>query len=99
MAAAATARTQARALSAATLSATAQLQDTEQQIADLSDRMDATHQEQQVLSASLLGHEQALAPILPLAVRLSGDPSDTLLAAPLPPNDAVTGFLVLRGHP
>ncbi|MFT8656253.1 MAG: peptidoglycan DD-metalloendopeptidase family protein [Acetobacter papayae] len=97
MAAAATARTQARALSAATLSATAQLQDTEQQIADLSDRMDTTHQEQQALSASLLGHEQALAPILPLAVRLSVYPSDTLLAAPLPQNDAVTGFLVLRG--
>jgi septal ring factor EnvC (AmiA/AmiB activator) len=97
MAAAANARSQARALSAATLSATAQLQDTEQQIADLSDRMDATHQEQQALSASLLGHEQALAPILPLAVRLSVYPSDTLLAAPLPQNDAVTGFLVLRG--
>ncbi|MBO1327249.1 peptidoglycan DD-metalloendopeptidase family protein [Acetobacter suratthaniensis] len=97
IAAAATARTQAHTLSAATLSATAQLQDTEQQIADLSDRMDATHQEQQALSASLLGHEQALAPILPLAVRLSAYPSDTLLAAPLPQNDAVTGFLVLRG--
>ncbi|WP_230975406.1 murein hydrolase activator EnvC family protein [Acetobacter garciniae] len=96
-AAAAQAKARSTALSAATVEATAQLQNTEQQIADISDRIDAARSEQVALQTRLRDGARALAPILPLAERLSLYPSDTLLAAPLPQGDAVTGFLILRG--
>lgn len=96
-AAAMQAKNQALALSAATVAATSQLHDTEQQISDLSERISTIRDEQTGLQASLRNNARALAPILPLAERLSLYPSDTLLAAPVPQGDAVTGFLVLRG--
>lgn len=96
-AAAMQAKTQALALSAATLAATSQLHDTEQQISDLSERINAVRDEQKGLQTTLRSSAHALAPILPLAERLSLYPSDTLLASPVPQGDAVTGFLILRG--
>lgn len=96
-AAAMQARNQALALSAATVAATSQLHDTEQQISDLSERINAIRDEQRNLQNALRTSAQALAPILPLAERLSLYPSDTLLAAPVPQGEAVTGFLILRG--
>lgn len=87
----------ASALSAATVSATAQLQTTEQQVSDLDSRIADLRKEQASLQAALREDAKALAPILPLAERLSLYPSDTLLAAPVPQGEAVTGFLVLRG--
>lgn len=96
-AAATQASTQAQALSAATIAATSQLQDTEQQISDLSDRIGTIRDEQRTLQTTLHTSARALGPILPLAERLSLYPSDTLLAAPVPQGDAVTGFLILRG--
>lgn len=96
-AAAAEAKNRALALSAATVSATSQLQSTEQQIADLQDQISDVKKEQASLQAALVQDAHALAPILPLAERLSLYPSDTLLAAPMPQGDAITGFLVLRG--
>ena len=96
-AAATQASTQAQALSAATVAATSQLHDTEQQVADLDERIGAIREEQRSLQATLRTNARALAPVLPLAERLSLYPSDTLLAAPMPQGDAVTGFLILRG--
>ncbi|MFT9417015.1 murein hydrolase activator EnvC family protein [Acetobacter sp.] len=96
-AAAIQARNQALALSAATVAATSQLHDTEQQISDLSERINTIRNEQRGLQNALRTSAQALAPILPLAERLSLYPSDTLLAAPVPQGEAVTGFLILRG--
>jgi septal ring factor EnvC (AmiA/AmiB activator) len=96
-AAAMQARNQALALSAATVAATSQLHDTEQQISDLSERINTIRNEQRGLQNALRTSAQALAPILPLAERLSLYPSDTLLAAPVPQGEAVTGFLILRG--
>nr|WP_298795219.1 peptidoglycan DD-metalloendopeptidase family protein [uncultured Acetobacter sp.] len=87
----------ASALSAATVSATAQLQTTEQQVSDLDSRIADLRKEQASLRAALTEDARALAPVLPLAERLSLYPSDTLLAAPVPQGEAVTGFLVLRG--
>lgn len=87
----------ASALSAATVSATAQLQTTEQQVADLDSRIGDLRKEQASLKDALREDAKALAPVLPLAERLSLYPSDTLLAAPVPQGEAVTGFLVLRG--
>ncbi|MFT8675489.1 MAG: peptidoglycan DD-metalloendopeptidase family protein [Acetobacter sp.] len=97
LAAATQAKARSMTLSAATVDATAQLQNTEQQIADISDRIDSARAEQAALLDKLRHDARALAPILPLAERLSLYPSDTLLAAPLPQQDAVTGFLILRG--
>ncbi|MEW9297568.1 peptidoglycan DD-metalloendopeptidase family protein [Acetobacter oryzifermentans] len=96
-AAAAEAKNRALALSAATVSATSQLQSTEQQLSDLQDQISDVKKEQASLQAALVQDAHALAPILPLAERLSLYPSDTLLAAPMPQGDAITGFLVLRG--
>ncbi|CCT60531.1 murein hydrolase activator EnvC family protein [Acetobacter pasteurianus] len=96
-AAAAEAKNRALSLSAATVSATSQLQSTEQQIADLQDQISDVKKEQASLQVALVQDAHALAPILPLAERLSLYPSDTLLAAPMPQGDAITGFLVLRG--
>ncbi|WP_086651160.1 murein hydrolase activator EnvC family protein [Acetobacter cibinongensis] len=87
----------ATALSAATVTATSQLQTTEQQISDLDGRIAAIRQEQEKLRSALAEDAKALAPVLPLAERLSLYPSDTLLAAPVPQGEAVTGFLVLKG--
>ncbi|WP_082783976.1 murein hydrolase activator EnvC [Acetobacter malorum] len=87
----------ASALSAATVSATAQLQTTEQQVSDLDSRIVDLRKEQASLRDALTEDAKALAPVLPLAERLSLYPSDTLLAAPVPQGEAVTGFLVLRG--
>ncbi|OUI95528.1 peptidase [Acetobacter indonesiensis] len=87
----------AAALSTATVAATSQLQTTEQQIADLDSRIAEIRKEQANLRAALEEDAKALSPVLPLAERLSLYPSDTLLAAPVPQGEAVTGFLVLRG--
>ncbi|WP_278368481.1 murein hydrolase activator EnvC [Acetobacter orientalis] len=87
----------ATALSAATVTATSQLQSTEQQISDLDTRVADIRSEQASLRAALQEGGKALAPVLPLAERLSLYPSDTLLAAPVPQGEAVTGFLVLKG--
>ncbi|MGO2957601.1 MAG: murein hydrolase activator EnvC family protein [Acetobacter sp.] len=87
----------ATALSAATVTATSQLQTTEQQISDLDGRIATIRQEQEKLRSALAEDAKALAPVLPLAERLSLYPSDTLLAAPVPQGEAVTGFLVLKG--
>ncbi|WP_168200021.1 murein hydrolase activator EnvC family protein [Acetobacter vaccinii] len=94
---AATSRHKAAALSLATLDATTHLHDTEQQIADVDARMQATRAEQASLQTALREDTKALGPILPLAERLSLYPSDTLLAAPLAQDNAITGFLILRG--
>lgn len=93
------AKSRALALSAATVSATSQLHDTEQQLADLQDQISDVKKEQASLQAALVQDAHALAPILPLAERLSLYPSDTLLAAPMPQGDAITGFWFCAAFP
>lgn len=87
----------AASLSAATVDATARLQHTEQQAADLDSRITDLHTEQAALRQQLASETARLSPLLPLAERLSLYPADTLLAAPLPADRAVTGLLVVRG--
>lgn len=87
----------AAALSAATVDATARLQRTEQQAADLDSRIADLHTEQAALRAQLAREVARLSPLLPLAERLSLYPADTLLAVPLPADRAVTGLLVVHG--
>jgi len=87
----------AASLSAATVDATARLQRTEQQAADLDSRITDLHTEQGVLRQQLAREVARLSPLLPLAERLSLYPADTLLAVPLPADRAVTGLLVVHG--
>ncbi|MBE7618652.1 peptidoglycan DD-metalloendopeptidase family protein [Komagataeibacter sp. FXV2] len=84
-------------LSAATVDATARLQRTEQDTADLDSRIAALHTEQDTLHRALTQDVAALTPLLPVVERLSLYPADTLLAVPLPADRAVTGLLVMRG--
>ncbi|WP_338029627.1 murein hydrolase activator EnvC family protein [Gluconacetobacter tumulisoli] len=79
------------------MDATARLQDTEQRTADLADRVATLQAEQARLRADLDRDSAEMAPMLPLAARLARYPADTLLAAPLPPDRAITGLLVVRG--
>ncbi|AHI26110.1 peptidase M23 [Komagataeibacter xylinus] len=87
----------AASLSAATVDATARLQHTEQQAADLDSRITGLHTEQAALRQQLAREVARLSPLLPLAERLSLYPADTLLAVPLPADRAVTGLLVVHG--
>ncbi|GCE90042.1 metallopeptidase membrane-bound [Komagataeibacter diospyri] len=87
----------AASLSAATVDATARLQHTEQQAADLDSRITDLHTEQAALRQQLAREVARLSPLLPLAERLSLYPADTLLAVPLPADRAVTGLLVVHG--
>ncbi|MBB3883254.1 murein hydrolase activator EnvC family protein [Acetobacter oeni] len=90
-------RQRATSLSAATVTAAGQLQATETKLAILQEETDRLHDEQGMLRADLDADARALAPILPVAQRLSLYPSDTLLTGPLSPQEAVTGLLVVRG--
>ena len=77
--------------------AAAQLQDTEQRVAAAAARVEEAAQRQAAARARLTERGQAMLPLLPLAVRLSQFPAETVLAAPLPSEQAVRGLLVLRG--
>ncbi|GAA4491760.1 murein hydrolase activator EnvC [Gluconacetobacter tumulicola] len=87
----------AAALSDATVDATAQLQQTEQQTAELGDRIAALRAEQTRLRTELARDSASVTPMLPLAARLARYPADTLLAAPVPPDRAIAGLLVIQG--
>ena len=60
-------------------------------------RLAALDQARQHAAARLEAATRALTPLLPLLERLSLYPAETLLAAPVPPEQAVRGTLVLRG--
>ncbi|NHN84237.1 peptidoglycan DD-metalloendopeptidase family protein [Acetobacter musti] len=90
-------RTRAAALSAATVSAAGQLQQTETKLQALEDQIDDLHDDQDRLRAELDEEARALAPVVPVAQRLSLYPADTLLTGPLSAQQEVTGLLVVRG--
>lgn len=87
----------ATALSDATVAAASQVQDTERHAASASDRIGALNAEADVARHALAADAAALAPLLPVIERLSLYPSETLLGAPVSPDDAMTGLMVLRG--
>lgn len=90
-------RARATSLSAATVSAAGQLQQTETRLQTLQDQIDGLHADQEQLRTELDAEARALMPVLPVAQRLSLYPSDTLLTGPLSPQQAVTGLLIVRG--
>lgn len=87
----------ATALSDATVAAASRVQDTERNAAAASDRIAALDAEADVARRALAADAAALAPLLPVIERLSLYPSETLLGAPVSPDDAMTGLMVLRG--
>lgn len=87
----------ATALSDATVAAASRVQDTERSAATASDRIGALNAEADVARRALAADAAALAPLLPVIERLSLYPSETLLGAPVTPDDAMTGLMVLRG--
>ncbi|WP_242006259.1 murein hydrolase activator EnvC family protein [Acetobacter estunensis] len=90
-------RARATRLSAATVTAAGQLQDTEEKMQDITSRMSDLQEERRQVESELHADAQALAPVLPVAQRLSLYPVDTLLTQPLPADDTIRGLLVLRG--
>ncbi len=99
---AATARAAQAAHAAASLAAerdkaAAKLRAAEAATLQSADRMADLAHDQQDAKARLDARAAAIAPLLPLIERLSLYPSETLLAVPESPEDAVRGLLVLRG--
>lgn len=87
----------AASLASERVKAAAKLRSAEAATLQSADRMADLAQAQQNAQARLDARAAAIAPLLPLIERLSLYPSETLLAIPESPEDAVRGLLVLRG--
>jgi len=90
-------RAQAIALSAQARASAAHLRETETRAADTLSRIETLEAHRRALQAELGRDAASLAPMLPLIERLSLYPSETLLASPARPADALTGLMILRG--
>jgi septal ring factor EnvC (AmiA/AmiB activator) len=84
-------------LAQARVAAASGLRATEDQIADLAERIVALQAERDAAAASARQRAALLDPLLPLAERLSLYPAETLLSVPAPPEQAIRGVLVLQG--
>ncbi len=94
---AAAAAAHAATLSAAGVQAATEAQRTERTAADATGRVTALAAERERARLALDADARALAPLLPVAMRLSLYPAETLLASPLAPDDATGGLIVLHG--
>jgi septal ring factor EnvC (AmiA/AmiB activator) len=86
-----------RRLAEARAQTAARLQEAEQAVSDASRRLTDLTRRRAEAEARLQARAAAIAPMLPLIERLSLYPTETLLAVPLPPEQAVRGVLVLGG--
>ena len=84
-------------LAQARVDAAARLRATESRLAELTTQLDALRAQREDAEARLKADANALSPLLPVAERLARYPAETMLAVPLPPDDAVRGLIVLRG--
>ncbi|MCQ8241014.1 murein hydrolase activator EnvC family protein [Rhizosaccharibacter radicis] len=84
-------------LSARTVQATTAVQNTDKQAADAAERLQSLAAQRASLHDAMARDVAALTPMLPVMERLALYPSETLLAAPSSPDDALTGLSVLRG--
>ncbi len=87
----------AAALSRATVAAAARVQDTERDAVAAADRTHGLAVQQDEARRALANAQHALEAMLPMALRLSQFPSETLLAAPGSVDDSLAGLMVLRG--
>jgi septal ring factor EnvC (AmiA/AmiB activator) len=88
---------QAQRLANDRVAAAARLRDTEAALQQAAEHSDDLARQRAQAEQALRARGAALAPLLPLAERLSLYPTETMLTVPLPPEEAVRGALVLRG--
>ncbi|MDT7952317.1 MAG: peptidoglycan DD-metalloendopeptidase family protein [Acetobacteraceae bacterium] len=81
----------------ARLQAAAQVRQADDAVSDAAQRVSALAAQRQKAEARLQEQAAALAPLLPLAERLQLFPAETLLAVPVPADQAVRGLAVLQG--
>lgn len=86
-----------RLLGAELVTSATQLRALEQASADIADRVANLALRQAQARGALNRRAEALAPFMPMIQRLALYPTETLLAAPLPPEQAIRGILVLSG--
>jgi septal ring factor EnvC (AmiA/AmiB activator) len=79
------------------IAAAAALREAEGATALIAVRIDALAGQRRDAEAQLARKVQALAPLMPVMQRLSMFPAETLLAVPIPADQAMHGVLVLRG--
>ncbi|WP_203413778.1 murein hydrolase activator EnvC family protein [Entomobacter blattae] len=84
-----------KAKTAAT-TATKTLEKTTTTLSELESQIATTEEEKRRLETALDYNTQALAPFLPIIIRLSLYPDDMLLLAPLPPEKSVSALLALN---
>lgn len=84
-------------LAAARAAALARLRAAEQATGQAATAIAALAERQRAAEARLAERSADIAPLLPVLARLKTYPAETLLALPLPPEDAVRGMLVLGG--
>jgi septal ring factor EnvC (AmiA/AmiB activator) len=94
---AAAAQAEAKNLAAQRVRAASRLRDVEGATADAATRVQDLAGRQRAAQARLTQLAADMAPLLPLIERLSLYPAETLLAVPVPPEQAVRGVLVLGG--
>ncbi len=94
---AAAAEAEERRLARQRVAAAARLRDAEQAVEATAAQVQTLARRQQEAEEDLAARAADMAPMLPLAERLSLYPAETLLAVPLPPEQAVRGVLVLAG--
>ena len=79
------------------IAATAALRATEQKTAAIAAKLTSLDAERQAAQTELDAESQAIAPLVPLMLRLALHPAATLLAADASPGQAAEGALVMRG--
>ena len=84
-------------LAAARAETAARLRKAEDALAAAADKVAGLARRRRVAEAALAARAAALRPLLPAIERLSLYPAETLLALPLPPEQAVRGAIVLSG--
>lgn len=78
------------------VAAAARLRQAETATADVASRIDALAQRRRDAAQRVEARAKAIQPLLPLIERLSLYPAETLLAVPVPPDQALRGVLVLQ---
>jgi septal ring factor EnvC (AmiA/AmiB activator) len=94
---AAAARADERRLAGVQAAALARLRETEAATGNAATRIAALAERARAAAARLVVRSADIAPLLPVLARLHSYPAETLLAIPLPPEQAVRGVIVLGG--
>jgi septal ring factor EnvC (AmiA/AmiB activator) len=94
---AATSAAEEHRLAAGRVAAAAALRTLEAQSADAADRVAELSKSRGEAEVALAARARAMGPLLPVIQRLALYPAETLLAVPMPPEQAIRGIVVLGG--